>query len=193
MGAVIKTKSPIPHRRALFYIGVMGPIPGFIVSLAAVITGVMLSEIHPLPPADGMTPIFGNSLLFGFIVEQIHGTIPAGFDIALHPFAWAGWIGFLVTSLNLIPIGQLDGGHILYSLIGRKQVYFGWGALAGIFVLTFIWPGWGVWIFLTLLVLMVAHPRIPEKEELSFKERVIGWLCMVILVITFIPVPVEIY
>ncbi len=193
MGAVIKTKSPIPHRRALFYIGVMGPIPGFIVSLAAVITGVMLSEVLPLPPAEGITPIFGNSLLFGFIVEQIHGTIPAGFDIALHPFAWAGWIGFLVTSLNLIPIGQLDGGHILYSLIGRKQVYFGWAALAAMVVLTFIWPGWGVWIFLTLFVLMVAHPRIPEREELSFKEKVTGWLCMVILVITFIPVPVEIY
>ncbi|PKL17356.1 MAG: site-2 protease family protein [Spirochaetae bacterium HGW-Spirochaetae-5] len=193
MGAVIKTRSPIPHRRALFYIGVMGPIPGFIVSLVAVITGVMLSEVLPLPPAEGIIPIFGNSLLFGFIVEQIHGTIPAGFDIALHPFAWAGWIGFLVTSLNLIPIGQLDGGHILYSLIGRKQVYFGWAALAAMVVLTFIWPGWGVWIFLTLFVLMVAHPRIPEREELSFKEKVAGWLCMVILVITFIPVPVEIY
>jgi membrane-associated protease RseP (regulator of RpoE activity) len=193
MGAVIKTRSPIPHRRALFYIGVMGPIPGFIVSLVAVITGVMLSEVLPLPPAEGITPIFGDSLLFGFIVNQIHGAIPPGFDIALHPFAWAGWIGFLVTSLNLIPIGQLDGGHILYSLIGRKQVYFGWAALAGMVFLTFIWPGWGVWIFLTLFVLMVAHPQIPEREELSFKEKVTGWLCMVILIITFIPVPVEIY
>jgi Predicted membrane-associated Zn-dependent proteases 1 len=122
MGAVIKTKSPIPHRRALFYIGVMGPIPGFIVSLAAVIVGIMLSEIQPLPPAEGITPVFGDSILFGFIVHLFHSEIPAGFDIALHPFAWAGWIGFLVTSLNLIPIGQLDGGHILYSLLGRKQV-----------------------------------------------------------------------
>ena len=193
MGAVIKTKSPIPHRKALFYIGVMGPIPGFIVSLTAVIIGVMLSEVLPLPPAEGITPVFGNSLLFGFIVQQIHGTIPAGFDIALHPFAWAGWIGFLVTSLNLIPIGQLDGGHILYSLIGRKQVYFGWAALAAMVFLTFIWSGWGVWIFLTMFMLMVAHPRIPEREELSFREKVLGWLCMVILVITFIPVPVQIY
>ncbi len=193
MGAVIKTQSPIPHRRALFYIGVMGPIPGFVVSLAASIIGVMLSEVLPLPPAEGITPIFGNSLLFGFIVTQIHGVIPAGFDIALHPFAWAGWIGFLVTSLNLIPIGQLDGGHILYSLIGRKQVYAGWTAFAGLIILTFIWPGWGVWIFLTLLMLMVAHPYIPERQELSFIEKLTGWLCMVILVITFIPVPVQIH
>jgi membrane-associated protease RseP (regulator of RpoE activity) len=193
MGAVIKTKSPIPHRRALFYIGIMGPIPGFIVSLAAAVTGIMLSEIQPLPPAEGLTPIFGDSLLFGFIVHIIHGTIPAGFDISLHPFAWAGWIGFLVTSLNLIPIGQLDGGHVLYSLIGRKQVYAGWASLAALFILTFIWPGWGIWIILTLLILMVAHPVIPETTELSLKEKAAGWFCMVILVITFIPVPVQIY
>jgi membrane-associated protease RseP (regulator of RpoE activity) len=193
MGAVIKTKSPIPHRRALFYIGVMGPIPGFIASLAAVIIGIMLSEIQPLPPAEGLTPVFGDSILFGFIVHFFHGEIPTGFDIALHPFAWAGWIGFLVTSLNLIPIGQLDGGHILYSLLGRKQVYAGWISLTGLVILTFIWPGWGVWIVLTLLMLMVAHPKIPQTEELSLNEKAAGWLCMVIFILTFIPVPVTIY
>jgi len=171
MGAVIKTKSPIPHRKALFYIGVMGPIPGFIVSLAAVIPGVMLSKVLPLPPADGLTPVFGDSILFASIVYLFHGAIPAGYDIALHPFAWAGWIGFLITSLNLIPIGQLDGGHILYSLIGRKQVYAGWISLAGIICLSFVWPGWSVWIFMTLFFLMVAHPHIAETAELSFKER----------------------
>lgn len=193
MGAVIKTKSPIPHRKALFYIGIMGPIPGFIVSLAAVITGVMLSTIQPLPPADGLTPIFGDSILFASVVHFFHGAIPAGYDIALHPFAWAGWIGFLVTSLNLIPIGQLDGGHILYSLIGRKQVYAGWISLAALVCLSFVWPGWSVWIFMTLFFLMVAHPQIPETVELSFKEKVAGWFCMLILALTFIPVPVQVH
>ena len=192
MGAVIKTKSPIPNKKALFYIGVMGPIPGFIISLIVVIIGVKYSEVLPLPPAEGITPVFGDSLLFGFIVRVIHGEIPAGFDIALHPLAWAGWIGFLITSLNLIPIGQLDGGHVLYSLIGRKQVYAGWASLIAIIVLTFIWPGWGVWILLTLFMLMVAHPRVPEGPELTVKEKAAGWLCMLILVLTFIPVPVQI-
>lgn len=192
MGAVIKTKSPIPHRRALFYVGVMGPLPGFAVSLAAVIAGIMFSQILPLPPKDGLTPIFGNSLLFSMIVYIFHGTIPAGYDIALHPIAWAGWIGFLVTSLNLIPIGQLDGGHILYSLIGRKQVYAGWVSFAGLLCLSFVWPGWGVWIFMTLFIFMVAHPKVPDAG-LSLKEKAAGWFCMVVLVITFIPVPVTIY
>src|SRR5208337_4308439 len=132
-GAVIKTRSPIQGRRALFYIGAMGPLPGFAVSLAAVIAGVYLSEIKPLSiMINGPTPVFGDSLLFLLIVKAIHGTPPHGYDLYLHPVAWAGWIGFLITSLNLMPIGQLDGGHILYALIGGRQKFFGWCASAAL-------------------------------------------------------------
>jgi membrane-associated protease RseP (regulator of RpoE activity) len=194
MGAVIKTRSPIPHNRALFYIGIMGPLPGFVVSVIAVMIGVKLSHVESLSvTASGeFVPIFGNSMLYGSIIYFIHGHIPDGYYIVLHPYAWAGWIGFLITSLNLLPIGQLDGGHILYSLIGRKQVYAGWITLAALVILTFIWPGWSVWIILTLLVLMVAHPRVPETEQLSLKEKIAGWFAMAVLVLTFIPVPVQI-
>jgi membrane-associated protease RseP (regulator of RpoE activity) len=193
MGAVIKTRSPIPNRRALFYIGAMGPIPGFIVSLVAVITGIYLSEIKPLPQGGGelLLPVFGDSLLFALFVKLIHGAVPPGHDIYLSPYAWAGWIGFLVTSLNLMPIGQLDGSHILYALIGRKQVAAGWMSLAALVILSFIWQGWIVWIVLTLMVLMVAHPEVPEGEELSTAEKAVGWLCMAILLATFVPVPVD--
>ncbi len=193
MGAVIKTRTPIPNRRALFYIGVMGPLPGFIISLAAVVAGIYLSEIKPLPVVKGdlMMPVFGDSLLFAFFVKLIHGTIPAGHDIYLSPYAWAGWIGFLITSLNLMPIGQLDGSHILYALIGRKQKIFGWLSLAGLCILSFIWQGWIVWIVLTLLLLMIAHPEIPEDKPLTRMEKVIGWSCMAILIITFVPIPVD--
>jgi membrane-associated protease RseP (regulator of RpoE activity) len=125
MGAVIKTRSPIQGRRSLLYIGSMGPLPGFAMSLAAVIAGVYLSEIKPMAlMINGPTPVFGDSILFTLIVKAIHGTLPKGYDICLHPVAWAGWIGFLITSLNLMPVGQLDGGHILYALIGRRQRLF---------------------------------------------------------------------
>ncbi len=193
MGAVIKTRSPIPNRRALFYIGAMGPLPGFILSLAAVIGGIYLSDIKPLPVVKGdmMMPVFGDSLLFAFIVRFIHGSIPAGHDIYLSPYAWAGWIGFLITSLNLMPIGQLDGSHILYALIGRKQKIIGWITLVGLCVLSFVWQGWILWIVLTLLFLMVAHPDIPAETPLTLVEKVIGWLCMIILIVTFVPVPVN--
>ncbi|OHD72052.1 MAG: hypothetical protein A2W19_03675 [Spirochaetes bacterium RBG_16_49_21] len=191
MGAVIKTKSAIPHRRALFYIGVMGPLPGFILSLAAVIAGIYLSEIKPLPTVGEGGFILGDSFLVAIIIKLIHGTIPAGFDIFLSPYAKAGWFGFLITSLNLMPIGQLDGSHILYALIGRNQLFFGWISFAGLIVLSFIWPGWIVWIIMTLILLMVGHPDIPEGTELSGVEKTIGWICMIIFVLTFVPVPID--
>ena len=193
MGAIIKIKSPIPDRKALFYIGVMGPLPGFILSLAAVIVGIYLSEVQPLPISNGVIPIpiFGDSLLFAFVVKLIHGNIPQGHDIYLSSYAWAGWIGFLVTSLNLMPIGQLDGSHILYALIGRKQIYFGWAAFLGLFILSFFFYGWILWIILTLLLLMIAHPPVQKTHELTVNEKIIGWVCMVIFIVTFIPVPIR--
>ena len=193
MGAIIRTRSPIKDRRALFYIGAMGPLPGFIVSLIAVIIGINLSEIEPLPiiPENAIIPIFGDSLLFAFIVKLTHGNIPAGHDIFLSQYAWAGWIGLLITSLNLMPVGQLDGGHIMYALLGRKQLIFGWMAFGGLIVLSFFWNGWIIWLLLILVVLMIAHPYIPEGRKLSALEKTVGWLCMLILLLTFIPVPVD--
>lgn len=191
MGAVIKTKSPIPHRRALFYIGIMGPLPGFFASLIAVLAGVSISEVMPIPLDGGLIIQLGNSMLFSFIVYVMHGALPAGYDLFLHPIAWAGWIGFFITSLNLMPIGQLDGGHVLYSLIGRRQMYIGWFALTVLAVLAFIWPGWVLWIIITLLILMVAHPPVMETTPLSPGEKAAGWFCMMVFILTFIPVPVQ--
>jgi membrane-associated protease RseP (regulator of RpoE activity) len=192
MGAVIKIKSPIKERRALLYIGASGPIVGFILSLIASLIGIYLSDVKPLPVStDGMTPIFGDSLLFSYMVKLIHGNIPIGRDIYLSPYAWAGWIGFLVTSLNLMPIGQLDGSHIMFALIGRRQLFFGWAALLGLVVLSFYWPGWILWVLITLIFLMVGHPYIDDSTNLSRREKIIGWSCVVIFLITFIPLPVQ--
>ncbi|HOD13423.1 MAG TPA: site-2 protease family protein [Spirochaetota bacterium] len=193
MGAVIRTRTPIPSRRALLYIGAMGPLPGFIVSLAAAIIGIYLSDIRPLPVAgsDTLVPILGDSMLFRVLIQIIHGPVPAGHDLYLSQYAWAAWFGLFITSLNLMPIGQLDGSHVLYALIGGKQRLFGWAALAGLAGMAIVWPGWIVWIMLTLFLLMVAHPEIPGCERLTMTEKAIGWSCMVILIITFIPVPLE--
>jgi membrane-associated protease RseP (regulator of RpoE activity) len=194
MGAVIKVKSPIPDRRALFYIGAMGPLAGFVVSLIAVIVGISLSEVRNLPVGGGEFPIpvFGDSILFAAIVKAIHGSIPEGKDIFLSPYAWAGWIGFLVTSINLMPVGQLDGSHILYALVGKKQRIFGWGVFGGLALLSFYWYGWILWIFIIMFFLMVAHPPVAEGKELSLFEKGMGWFCILIFFLTFIPVPVKI-
>lgn len=193
MGAVIKTKSPIPHRRALFYIGAMGPIPGFIASIAAVIAGVAMSVVEPvLPQEPGTIITFGDSLLLKLITWYIHGPIAEGSALVLHPAGFAGWVGFMLTSLNLMPAGQLDGGHVLHALIGDRQRYAGWLTLACLAVLSFFWPGWIVWIVIILLIVMVGHPHIEESGgELSTAEKITGWSCMLILLLTFIPVPVD--
>lgn len=193
MGAVIKTRNPIPSRRALLYVGAMGPLPGFIVSLVAAIIGIYLSDVKPLPAAGGdvMVPIMGDSMLFRLLIQIIHGAVPAGHDLYLSSYAWAAWFGLFITSLNLMPIGQLDGSHILYSLIGRRQRLFGWVSLAGLVGMSIVWWGWIVWIVLTLFLLMVAHPEVPERERLTTAEKAIGWLCMIILVLTFVPVPLR--
>lgn len=192
MGAVIATKSPVPHRRALFYIGVMGPLPGFIISLAVFTVGIYLSPVKPLPMEMlGHTMIFGDSLLVNGIIKLIHGTLPKNHDVYLSPSALAGWFGFFITSLNLMPIGQLDGSHILYSLVGRKQLFFGWAAVAGLALLAFFWPAWIVWIVITFVLLMVAHPPVPEAQPLSRIEQAVGWLCIIIFILTFVPMPLD--
>ncbi len=194
MGAVIKIRSPIREKRALLLVGAMGPLTGFVLSLIAALAGIWLSEVKPLPivAGDAAIPIFGDSLLFSLLTFAVHGPVPPGSDIHLSPLAWAGWIGFLVTSLNLMPLGQLDGGHILYALIGRKQRYAGWAVFIALCAMSFIWPGWLIWVFLTLAFLMVAHPYVPDKKPLSPIERALGWSCMAIFVLTFIPVPVTV-
>ncbi len=193
MGAVIKLKSPIYSRKALLYIGAMGPVAGFITSLIAITIGVYLSEIKPIPVNPGEFNIFfGDSILTAFIIKTIHGEMPQGHDIFLSPYAWAGWIGFLVTSLNLMPIGQLDGSRIIYALIGRKQLYVGWTAFIGLIILSIIWPGWIVWIILSLVLLKIGHPPVGNGVRLSFGEKMLVYFCILIFLITFIPMPVKI-
>jgi len=194
MGAVIKLKSPIYNRKALLYIGAMGPIVGFFFSLTAIIAGVYLSEVKPIPvKPDDLNIFFGDSILSSFIIEAIHGPIPSGYDIYLSPYAWAGWIGFLVTGLNLMPIGQLDGSRVVYALLGRRQLFVGWTAFIGLIILSFIWPGWIVWIILSLVLLKIGHPPVEDNVELSISEKIIGYFCILIFLLTFIPIPVKIF
>jgi membrane-associated protease RseP (regulator of RpoE activity) len=188
-GAFIKMKSPIITRKALVDIGASGPIMGFIVSVVAVIVGLNMSEVASFSQTKDVLSL-GNSLLFSALSAAILGATPADHGILLSPVAFAGWIGLFVTSINLIPVGQLDGGHIAYALLGEKQRRLSFVlvmvlALMGVFV----WPGWIVWAVL-LFVLGLRHPPVIYWETpLDTKRKIAGWVSFVIFVITFIPVP----
>lgn len=191
-GAFIKMKSPIVTRRALIDIGASGPIAGFIVSVAAVIIGLHSSEIVPLSQAKGALSL-GDSILFTLLAKAVMGVTPADAEILLNPVAFAGWIGLFVTSINLIPVGQLDGGHIAYAFLGERHARLSFILVLLMSVLgLFLWEGWILWAVL-LLVLGLRHPPVVYWEEtLDKKRRVTGWIALLILILTFIPDPFKI-
>ncbi|MFC1693418.1 site-2 protease family protein [Candidatus Latescibacterota bacterium] len=188
-GAVIKMKSSIPTRKALIDVGSSGPIAGFIVSFFACYFGLQMSTIVQ---AEGNIPFFlGESLLFKTLCFQHFGHMPDGQIIQLHSVAFAGWIGLFVTALNLIPIGQLDGGHILFAfspkiheLIRRLRVPF--LILLG---LTF-WSGWYVWAVLSLFFGR-AHP-LPDRmdQRVGSVRATIAFVASVIFIICITPTPI---
>jgi len=188
-GAFIKMKSPIITRKALIDIGASGPIAGFVFSVIAVVIGLNMSRIVSVTKtADGLN--LGDSLLFSFLSRSILGIVPAGYDILLHPVAFAGWIGLFVTSMNLIPVGQLDGGHIAYALLGEKQARLSFLLVLFMLFLGFLlWEGWFVWAVLLLLLGLRHPPVIYWEVPLDRKRKFIGWVSLVIFILTFIPMP----
>jgi membrane-associated protease RseP (regulator of RpoE activity) len=190
-GAVIKMKPPIPNRRSLIDIGASGPIGGFVVSIVVAVVGLRLSEVKPHGEIqEGIA--FGSSLLFLFLSDMVLAVDPDSYDILLHPVAFAGWVGFLVTSLNLLPIGQLDGGHVTYALFGEGHRAIGRVSIPVLMFLGIIfWPGWIIWAVL-MIIIGYRHPPVVYPEvSLDRKRKLLGWLCLVIFLLTFTPVPIQ--
>jgi membrane-associated protease RseP (regulator of RpoE activity) len=187
-GAFIKMKSPIMDRRILLDIGVAGPLTGMVVAVPVILLGLVLSDVTTAGEEQGL--VLGTSILFSFLNWVVHGLMPDEVNLILHPVAFSGWIGLLVTSLNLLPVGQLDGGHVAYAIFGSKQRVLAQVIIA---VLIFLgitgWNGWLVWVVL-LFFLGIHHPPVVyEWVELDKKRRIIGWLTLVLFVVTFTPVP----
>jgi membrane-associated protease RseP (regulator of RpoE activity) len=190
LGAFIKIKSPITRKRQLFDIGAAGPLTSFVLALPALVIGLSLSKIGPAPHGEGAL-VFGEPLLFRFVAGLLFTDIPAGQVILPHPVAFAGWVGILVTAFNLFPMGQLDGGHIFFAMVGRKASTVAKAFLMAFVVMgVFFWVGWFVWALLILL-LGLKHPRVVDEDvPLSLGRKAVGALIVVIFVVSFIPAPV---
>jgi len=152
------------------------------------VIGIALSEIGPAPGGIEYLKL-GDSLLFSMLAKIFHPEIQSGYDLFLHPIAFAAWIGFLVTSINLIPVGQLDGGHISYSLFLKKRKY-SYIPILGILVgLCLLWRGWILWVVLAFF-LARRDPTVQDCiTPLTIKEKLLAIIALVILIITFIPIP----
>ncbi len=187
-GAVIRMRSPIMKRQALFDIGVAGPIAGFIAAVVAVIVGLSFSYVVPKDQVFGLQ--LGEPLLLQGFAWLMFGPIPKTHDLVLHPIAFAAWFGFFVTAINLLPLGQLDGGHVAFAVLGQQQKQVAYATVPILIYLGFTgWPGWIVWVGMASFV-GLAHPPISDPNTVLGKgRRWVAWGALVIFITTFAPVP----
>jgi membrane-associated protease RseP (regulator of RpoE activity) len=195
LGAVIRIRQPIPGKRALFDIGIAGPLAGFVALIPVLFLGVMMSDVGPLGRGSGFE--FGEPLLFKLAAWFVFGAIPEGSTVYLHPLGFAAWWGMLATALNLFPVGQLDGGHITYAVLGRTSTRVTIGALICLIALTvFASTSWLVWTILIVAMMAVTgphHPRVADEDVPLNRERVVlAAVAAVVFVVCFTPNPIEI-
>jgi len=190
MGAFIRIRSPITRKHQLFDVGVAGPLAGFILTIPAVAYGLAHAKVVPALPIEESI-LFGEPLLFKLLEPLFLGNIPPGHDIVLHPVGFAGWVGALVTALNLFPIGQLDGGHTMYALFGsRTRKLAPFVIAAFVFMGIFFFAGWFIWAFL-IRILGFRHPPVQDEHvPLDPRRRLIAYLTLAIFVLSFIPAPI---
>lgn len=221
MGAFIQLKEPPKNKRILLDIGIAGPIAGLVVAIPVLLLGLYLSNLNRLPMGEGMgVSLEGNSILyllakyivFGrWLPDPISfGNLPpflywiryfftgrplpvGGTDVLLHPVAWAGWAGLLVTALNLIPAGQLDGGHILYVLLGRRTRNVLPFVLIILVILGTVWSGWWLWAFLIFMLGRFHAEPLDQITPLDNNRRLLAMIGIVIFVLVFTPVPLTLF
>lgn len=191
LGAVIVMKSPMPNRESLLDIGIAGPIGSFVLSIIFLIIGLNLSTVS-VTAAEPEGIALGSSILFSVIADLIKGQLPDGHHIMLHPIAFAGWIGLLVTGLNLIPAGQLDGGHIAYALLGRWHAAIAKIAFVSLLLLgLFTSRIWLFWTFLILFMGLSHPPPIDEVTPLDGKRKILAIFGLIMLIVSFVPAPIR--
>jgi membrane-associated protease RseP (regulator of RpoE activity) len=187
-GALISSRDPMPNKKALFDIGIAGPLAGFIVAIPVTAIGILTAEIVPMIPLDQVPQgeaIFGSSFLIEILARGLLD-IPTGFTIDMNPILFAGWVGLLITSINLLPAGQLDGGHIFRAVLGDKQKYAGWIAIA-----VMIFTGWWFFAFIIIFAMGLMHPPpLNDDTGLDLRRKMLFLVAIAMLLLCFIPFPI---
>jgi len=205
LGAFIRLRSPVMSRNALFDVGVAGPVLSFFASIPLVCWGILRSEMISVATrlpgpylisfsTGGVTDYFslGDSLAMAALARVLLGFDAGNYVLDLHPVAFAGWLGLFVTALNLLPLSQLDGGHILYAALGRHQRPLAWAFFIALVPLGFLWAGWWVWAVLVYVIGRgrIKHPAVFDAERgLTPGRRVVALAAAVLFLLCFVPVP----
>ncbi|MEJ2411621.1 MAG: site-2 protease family protein, partial [Anaerolineales bacterium] len=217
MGAFIRLLEPPRNKKVLLDIGLAGPLAGLVVTIPILVLGLSLSTVQNLPAVlPARFGFEGNSILYLVIKYLVHGNwlpqpatfggrlpilywiqffftgtpLPAGgIDVSIHPVAWAGWAGLLITSLNLLPAGQLDGGHLIYSLFGKRLKWIRPLIIGVLFILGFLWTGWWLWSVLILLLGKQYAEPLDDITELNSSRKALARFGLVIFFLIFMPVP----
>ncbi len=198
MGAVIVQKSGVADRRSMFDIAITGPLAGLVVALPVAYVGIRYASVAAF---NGPVQVFGDPLLLKWMYRAVHGPIPVGSDILLNPILFAGWVGIFITALNLVPIGQLDGGHILYCLIGRRAhlvarglfVFAATVVVVNVFFLkNDAYFAWWLMLFLIWMFGTRHPPTANDRVPLGPVRVALGWLSLLFVFIGFTPTPIYI-
>ncbi len=195
-GAFIRIRAPLSDKRQLFDVGIAGPIAGFVALLPVLIWGAAHSRIVTLDSIAGPQAVLlylpGHPLALELTLRAFHGITPAGSVIELHPAALGAWFGLLATALNLLPFGQLDGGHVLYATFGRLQRRLAWPLWITLAALSYYSPSWILWTLITLAIGLRHPPVLDEARALDGRRKVLAAVALMILVLSFNPVPMRI-
>ena len=191
-GAFIRMKSAPLNRRVLLYVAAAGPIAGFCVALPAMFYGYSVSEVVSKSQV-GFAFELGEPLLLQMISQAVVGALPPESSVSLNSVGMAAWFGILVTMFNLLPMGQLDGGHIVYAFLGSRARYVTWGFVGGLVAMgLLIWEGWLVWAVIGFFVSR-RHPTVVNPYvSLDRRSRVVACLAFIILVLCFMPLPIQV-
>jgi membrane-associated protease RseP (regulator of RpoE activity) len=222
LGAVISMREPPRNRNVLSEIGIAGPLTGFLVGLPLLLVGLALSKVEALPTVIGPCEQYsleGNSLLYMLAKLVVFGRMlpaPTHFDIApvlyylrafftgfqfpmqgtdvtIHPLAFGAWAGLMITGLNLIPAGQLDGGHLLYVLLGERAGRILPWTLAAMLVLSLFWPGWLLWVFLVFFLGRSHAEPLDMVTPPNPRHRLLAWIGLILFVLIFTPIPLQVF
>ena len=190
LGAFIRIRGPIPNRRALFDIGIAGPLAGFVVLLPILIAACFQAQVTPFVPKSGALYL-GEPLLFQWAMTALRGPLPPELTWVIDPMGMAAWFGLFMTGLNMLPIGQLDGGHVVYAWLGEKARTVSLAASWGCLALVYFGPNWLVWSLL-LRLLGRGHPSTQDdREGIGAGRKIVAVIGAVVFSVCFVPDPLQ--